>query len=168
MVWDADSWGPCGTADLRSQLEKLSGDIDVRCPPWSNLSEWSIAIKSLVPVSQNGYRQKLPNEIQTIYKWSTWAIRLQKMPSTGNRIDIQKAWLCNVAYSGILHMKASARSSVWWPGFNPEIEKKAEERSKCQTGQGKWLRSLGQSPIFLSQELEVGKNVLGLICLFCR
>lgn len=31
------------------------------------------------------------------------------------------------AYSGILHMKELARSSVWWPGFNPEIEKKAEE-----------------------------------------
>lgn len=35
--------------------------------------------------------------------------------------------MLHAAYPGILHMKELARSSVWWPGFNPEIEKKAEE-----------------------------------------
>ena len=40
-------------------------------------------------------------------------------------------------YPGILHMKELARSSVWWPGSNPEIGKKTEEWSMCQTSQGK-------------------------------
>ena len=40
------------------------------------------------------------------------------------------------AYPGILHMKELARSSVWWPGFNPEIEK-AEEWSLNQTSEGR-------------------------------
>lgn len=41
------------------------------------------------------------------------------------------------AYPGILYMKELARSSVWWPGFNPEIEGKAGEWGMCQTSQGK-------------------------------
>lgn len=51
-------------------------------------------MKSLVLVSPTGCREKLPDEIQTFHKWSTWTICQQRIPSMGNHIDIQKAWLC--------------------------------------------------------------------------
>ena len=43
----------------------------------------------------------------------------------------------HVAHPGIERMKSSARSYLWWPGVDADIEQKVKQCNQCQINQRK-------------------------------
>ncbi len=67
------------------------------------------------------------NEIVVVQNVLMWGIRVIVPASLRDKI-LQQLHMC---HSGIVRMKAMARSHVWWPGIDSEIEKMCKQCTTC-------------------------------------
>ena len=57
-------------------------------------------------------------------------------------------------HSGVVRMKALARSYVWWPGIDGEVEKRVKASTACQTEK--------ETPAKAPLHLGVGQRHIGV------
>lgn len=142
-------------ADALSRLPLTSPEVDIpaapevlmlECSPEVPLSSKMIAklsirdplLSRVLNFALKGWPDKLPdefkpywvrrNEISTYKDCVLWGNRV--IVPTGGRKEILK--LLHATHPGVVKMKALARSYVWWPGIDKEIEDVVGTCETCQ------------------------------------